>query len=124
MQVAANFFTKRSGSLSLYKIFGKISASTTCSAKSIVWRAILAKHEQTYLFNWASLCGISEDKKGTAPASTTCWANSCECLQISLKALAEILFKAVSGSWIQSTNKGMAPTSTTAYAKSLVCFAM
>lgn len=72
MQIAANFLTKGSGSFNLNKIFGKISASTTCSAKSIVCLAIFAKQLQTYLFNFASLWGIKEDKKGTAPASTTC----------------------------------------------------
>lgn len=51
MQVAANFLTKASLSFNLYKILGNISFSTTFSAKSMVCLAILAKQEQTCLFN-------------------------------------------------------------------------
>lgn len=47
IQVAANFLTKISLSLSLYKIFGKISASTTTSASSTACFEILARHEHT-----------------------------------------------------------------------------
>jgi len=54
IQVAANFFTKASLSFNLYNILGKISFSTTFSAKSMVCLAMLAKQEQTCLFNWAS----------------------------------------------------------------------
>jgi len=48
IQVAANFFTNISLSFSLYRIFGKISASTTTSANSTACFEIFAKHEQTY----------------------------------------------------------------------------
>lgn len=51
IQVAANFLTNESLSFNLYKILGKISLSTTLSAKSMVCLAIFAKQEQTYLFN-------------------------------------------------------------------------
>jgi hypothetical protein len=51
IQVAANFLTSMSASLSLYKILGKISASTTTSASSTACLEILAKQEQTCLFN-------------------------------------------------------------------------
>jgi len=58
IQVAANFLTNISVSFNLkynwkylYKILGKISASTTTSANSTACLEILAKHEQTYLFN-------------------------------------------------------------------------
>lgn len=71
MHVAANFLTNMSVSLSLYSILGKISASTTTSANSTACLEILARHEHTCLFSWASGWGINEDKKGTAPASTT-----------------------------------------------------
>jgi hypothetical protein len=54
MQIAAYFLTKLSLSFSLYKILGKISLSTTISAKSIVCLEMLAKQEQTCLFSWAS----------------------------------------------------------------------
>ncbi len=54
MQMAAYFLTKWSLSLSLYKILGKISLSTTISAKSRVCLEMFAKHEQTCLFNWLS----------------------------------------------------------------------
>jgi len=47
MQVAANFFTNISLSLSLYKILGNISDSTTTSANSTACFEIFAKHEQT-----------------------------------------------------------------------------
>lgn len=54
IQVAANFLTKISLSLSLYKIFGKISASTTTSASSTACFEIFARQEQTYLLSYAS----------------------------------------------------------------------
>ena len=54
IQIAAYFLTKLSLSFNLYKILGKISLSTTIQAKSIVCLEILAKQEQTCLFNWAS----------------------------------------------------------------------
>jgi len=70
MQVAANFLTFISVSLSLYNILGNISASTTNSANSTVCLAILARQLQTYLFKLESGWGIRVDKNGTAPAST------------------------------------------------------
>jgi hypothetical protein len=82
IQVAANFLTSWSVSFNLYKIFGKISLSTTVSAKSIVCLAIFAKHEHTCLLSWLSWWLINWAKNGTAPASTTNCANSAECLQI------------------------------------------
>lgn len=54
IQIAAYFLTKLSLSFNLYKIFGKMSLSTTISAKSIVCLEILAKQEQTCLFSCAS----------------------------------------------------------------------
>ena len=71
IQVAVNFLTKISLSLSLYKIFGKISASTTTSASSTACFEIFARQEQTYLLSYASGWGINADRNGTAPASTT-----------------------------------------------------
>ena len=69
-------------SFNLYSILGKISLSTTISARSIVCLEILAKHEHTCLLSWASWWLINWAKNGTAPASTTNWANYGECLQI------------------------------------------
>lgn len=54
IQIAAYFLTKLSLSLSLYKILGKISLSTTISARSAVCREMLARHEQTCRFSCAS----------------------------------------------------------------------
>ena len=124
MQIAAYFLTKLSLSFNRYRILGKISLSTTISAKSIVCLEMLAKHEQTWRLSWASWWLISWARKGTAPASTTNWANSGECLQISLNAEAAILLSVGSGYWTQSTKRGTAPTSTTDIANSGVCLAM
>jgi hypothetical protein len=124
MQMAAYFLTRLSLSLSLYNILGKMSLSTTIYARSIVCLDMLARHEQTWRFSWASWWLISWAKNGTAPASTTNCASSGECLHISLKAEAAILFSVGSGSWTQRTSKGTAPTSTTDMASSGVCLAM
>lgn len=51
IQIAAYFLTKLSLSFNLYRILGKISLSTTISAKSIVCLAIFAKQEQTCLLS-------------------------------------------------------------------------
>ena len=48
IQVAAYFFTNTSLSFNRYKIFGKISASTTNSASSTACLEMFAKHEQTF----------------------------------------------------------------------------
>ena len=48
IQVAANFLTNISESFNLYKILGKISASTTTSANSTACLEMLARHEQTF----------------------------------------------------------------------------
>ena len=71
IQVAANFLTKISLSFNLYKILGKISASTTTSANSTACFEIFARQEHTCLLSYASGWGIKADKNGTAPASTT-----------------------------------------------------
>jgi hypothetical protein len=47
IQIAAYFLTKLSLSFNRYNILGKISLSTTISAKSIVCLDMLAKHEHT-----------------------------------------------------------------------------
>jgi len=54
MQVAANFLTSKSLSLSLNNIFGNISASTTTSANSTACLAIFARHKFTYRLSYAS----------------------------------------------------------------------
>jgi hypothetical protein len=54
IQVAANFLTKISLSFNLYKILGKISASTTTSANSTACFEIFARQEQTCLLSYAS----------------------------------------------------------------------
>lgn len=123
-QMAAYFLTRWSLSLSLYRIFGKMSLSTTIYARSIVCLEMLARQEATCLFSCPSWWLISWARKGTAPASTTNWASSGECLQISLRAEAAILFNVGSGSCTHSTSRGTAPTSTTAIASSGVCLAM
>jgi hypothetical protein len=54
MQVAANFLTKISLSFNLYKILGKISASTTTSANSTACFEIFARQEHTCILSYAS----------------------------------------------------------------------
>ena len=51
MQIAAYFRTRVSLSLSLYRILGKISLSTTISARSALCLEILARQEQTCLLS-------------------------------------------------------------------------
>mmetsp|Transcript_29344 Transcript_29344/g.62421 ORF Transcript_29344/g.62421 Transcript_29344/m.62421 type:complete len:217 (+) Transcript_29344:722-1372(+) len=123
MRVAAFFRTNSSVSLRQFNMRGKISASTTTSARSTECLAICDRQEQTCLFRGTSPLESSAARSVTAPASTTTWARSGECLQMSANEDAAIRFSGKSGSWKQRTRSGTAPASTTVWARSLVCLA-
>mmetsp|Transcript_30569 Transcript_30569/g.97547 ORF Transcript_30569/g.97547 Transcript_30569/m.97547 type:complete len:376 (+) Transcript_30569:552-1679(+) len=122
--VAAFLRTSWSLSLRQLRIFGKISASTTTSARSTECLAICARQPQTWRFSLASGCAMSGARYATEPASTTACASSGECLQMSLIAEAEMRLSVISGSWRQSTRSGTAPASTTDCAREASCWAM
>jgi hypothetical protein len=125
IKVAAFFFTYPSVSFRQFSALGKISPSTTVSAKSTVCFAICERAEQTWRLNLASGLANNGAMKDMVLASTTDWASyikthiqyegsyfiiflSClsdsliitsgECLEMSLKADAAILLRDSSGS--------------------------